>query len=148
MSALTLKTTLAYVEDELYEGSNAAGNKVRIDMRPAGQKQSQAPMEMLLSAITACAAVDIVSMLKKKRKTVVDLQASAEGQRRDEYPAGFTAISMHFTVFSPDASADDVDKVVKLAVDKYCSVSYSLANEVAVSYTSSVEVVPGGAPTE
>ena len=43
-------------------------------------------MELVLSALTSCSAVDIVNILKKKRKTVNDLVIQAEGVRREQTP--------------------------------------------------------------
>ena len=65
-----MKIITRMIEDELYEASNKYGNKVMIDMREQGIKQSQSPVEMLLSSLAACGAVDIVIMLKKRKKHI------------------------------------------------------------------------------
>ena len=65
---------------------NENENKVEIDMRSASEKEHQSPTELLLSGLGACAAVEIVSMIKKRRKTFVDLKAEISGERREEHP--------------------------------------------------------------
>ena len=62
-----MKIITRMVEEELYEATNKYGNKVMIDMREQGVKQGQSPVEVLLSSLAACGAVDIVVMLKKER---------------------------------------------------------------------------------
>ena len=60
-----MKVTLEYKSDQEYRSINESGNVVDIDMFPEN-KQAQSPTQLLLSGVVACAAVDIVSMIKKK----------------------------------------------------------------------------------
>ena len=62
-----------YKEDELFVAENDNGNKISIDMRHPDVKDGLGPVEMMLASIAGCAAVDIVSMIRKKRKTFIDL---------------------------------------------------------------------------
>ncbi|MTI30520.1 OsmC family protein [Xanthovirga aplysinae] len=118
--------TTRFVDDYEFEAENESGNKVKIDMYPKEKKQAQSPMELLLSALGACSAVDLVQMLKKRKKTVTDLNITTEGVRRDEIPRSFTDISLTFTLTSPDATLEEFEKLTKLALEKYCSVEASL----------------------
>lgn len=137
MSGSTMKISLAYKGDEEYIATNENGNSVNIEMLPQTQKQHQGPMELLLSAITACAAVDIVSMVKKRRKTLVDLKAESTGDRRDEHPRGYTDIHMKYIITSPDLTDEEAERIVDLATTKYCSVAAS----VSAAQTHSFEIV-------
>jgi putative redox protein len=132
-----MKIELTYRGDEEYTATNETGQQVDIDMLPAGQKQHQSPTQLLLSALTACAAVDIVSMIKKRRKTFIDLKGTAEGTRRDEHPRGFTKIHLHYTIYSPDLTEEEAERIVDLATTKYCSVAASVSAE----QTHSIEIV-------
>lgn len=107
---------------------------VEIDMLPADQKQHQSPTQLLLSAVTACAAVDIVSMVKKRRKTFIDLKAETSGERREEHPRGFTQIHMKYIITSPDLTDEEAERIVDLATTKYCSVAASLSAEQTHSF--------------
>ncbi len=126
--------------DHEYEAVNAQGNKVDIDMYDVDQKQAQSPMDLLLSALGGCASVDVVLMMKKKRRTVADFFVELEGIRNDGIPAYFTHISLKFILISPDATEEEFAKVVALSVQKYCSVSSSLKSEV--TFTSEVRKQP------
>lgn len=126
--------TLNYKGDEEFEAINDTGNMVEIDMLPADQKQHQSPTQLLLSAVTACAAVDIVSMVKKRRKTFIDLKAETSGERREEHPRGFTQIHMKYIITSPDLTDEEAERIVDLATTKYCSVAASLSAEQTHSF--------------
>lgn len=130
-----MKTTTTLLGDYEFEAVNSNGNKVQIDMRSPEEKQGQSPTELLLSALAGCASVDLVQMLKKRRRTVNGLTVEAEGQRREEHPRGFTHIKLHFKLDSPDAKQDEFEKLGHMAATKYCSVAGSLSAEMDHEFT-------------
>jgi putative redox protein len=133
----TAKTTTTTYKAELeYEAVNPQGNTVQIDMYGPDQKKHQSPTELLLSATAACSAVDVIQILQKKRKTIDGLQVVAEGTRRDEHPKYFTDVLLTFKLSSPDTSPDELQKVVALSVDKYCSVAATIRGVANVRYQS------------
>ena len=133
------KVTLKYKGDEEYYTVNDRDNRVDIDMLPRDEKQSQSPMELLLSAIIACAAVDIVSMVKKRRKTFVDLTGEAVGERRDEHPRKYTAVNIHYVITSPDLTEEEAERIISLAVEKYCSVASSVNESMTLTHSFTIE---------
>ena len=128
-----MKITTRYKEDELFVAENENGNSISIDMRNLDVKQSLGPVEMMLAAIAGCAAVDIVSMIRKKRKTFVDLKIETTGDRRESHPRSLTKIYSHYTLVSPDTNLETFTKVAKLATDKYCSAADSVKAEIEVT---------------
>jgi len=130
-----MKTTTTLLGDYEFEAENPNGHKVHIDMRPEGDKVSQSPTELLLSAVSGCASVDLVTMLKKRKRTVNGLKVEAEGTRRDEHPRSFTHIKLHFILDSPDAKQEEFEKLGHLAATKYCSVAGTLNSEVEHTFT-------------
>lgn len=132
-----MKINLAYKADKEYVATNETGNAVSIDMYDPEEKQSQSPMQLLLSGLVACAAVDMVSMVKKRRKTFVDLKAEATGDRREEHPRAFTKIHLHYAITSPDLTDEEAERIVDLATTKYCSV----AGSVGAEQTHSFEII-------
>lgn len=118
------------LEDEVYEAANASGHTVRIDMREASVKQDQSPVELLLSSVSACAAVDIVIMLKKRRKTIHDFVIETTGVRKDDPPRRFTDIHCLFRIASPDVTEEELHKVAALSLEKYCSVAATLNSKI------------------
>ena len=125
-----MKTTTTFVADYEFQSVNETGNVIDIDMYSAGEKKHMSPTELLLSALSACASVDLVQMLKKRRKTVNALSVEADGIRRDENPRGFTDITLTFTLESPDANMEEFEKMGHLAATKYCSVANSISSEI------------------
>ncbi len=132
-----MKVELKYKSDKEYVAINESGNEVNIDMLDPENKNHQSPTQLLLSALGACAAVDMVSMVKKRRKTFVDLKAEVTGERREEHPRAFTKIHLHYAITSPDLTEEEAERIVDLATTKYCSV----AGSVSAEQTHSFEII-------
>jgi putative redox protein len=128
-----MKIATQMLEDEVYEASTTDNRKVIIDMRPADVKKGQSPVEVLLSSLSACGAVDIVSMLKKRRKTIEKFTIETEGERRAEPPKYFTKIHCKYIITPPDVTEEELYKTAKLSLEKYCSVAASLRSEITFS---------------
>ena len=122
-----------YIEDYVYESTNITGNKVVIDMREDHEKGSLSPTELLLAAVSGCVAVDIVTILKKKRKEVIDLKIETEGKRKDTHPRGFTQIHSKYILTSNNVKEEELGKIAGLALEKYCSVADSLKATIEFS---------------
>lgn len=125
-----MKIITTMLADEVYESVNDNGNKVIIDMRKREDKQHMSPTELVLSAVAGCGAVDIVVMLKKRKKTIEKFVIDADGTRREETPKYFTKIHCKYIVTSPDVTEEELDKVSGLALEKYCSVASSLKAQI------------------
>ena len=87
------------------------------------RKVAASPLELLLIAVGACTAVDVVSILEKKRQIVTDYKIEVTGERRDEYPRSFTKIYVHHIVYGRDVSEQAVARAIQLSDEKYCSVA-------------------------
>ena len=60
---MEVKVSMSYLDDEKYSVKNSSDNELIIDMYAKDKKKNLSPMELLLSAVTTCAAVEVVSML-------------------------------------------------------------------------------------
>ena len=119
--------------DELFEAANAAGHSVTIDTGPTGSKNHQSPVELLLSSLAACASVDVIAILKKRKKQVDSLTVETNGERNETPPRFFKSIHLRVMVQSPDVTAEELEKATRLSIEKYCSVAASLRSEVTFS---------------
>ncbi len=128
-----MKIVTKMLEDEVYEASNDAGHTVTIDMREASIKKHQSPTELLLSSLAGCGAVDIVIMLKKRKKTIISFVIETVGIRRDETPRKFMDIHCRYIVTSPDVELEELEKFAKLSLEKYCSVAATLNSHIHFS---------------
>lgn len=124
-------------------GTSGSGHAMVID----GDKQAaMSPMEMLLLAAGCCAAVDLVTILKKGRQRILDAQVEVGGTRRDEHPRYYTAVDMHFVVKGADIDPKKVERAIELAMEKYCSASAQIKALAEVS--TSYEIIEADLPRD
>jgi len=128
-----MKITTRMVEEDLFESSNVYGNNVFIDMRKKPLKQGLSPVEMLQSALAACAGVDVVAMLKKRRKHIESFSIEIESKRNEQHPRWLTEIHCNYILTSQDATETELSKLAHLALEKYCSVASSLKSVITIS---------------
>jgi len=119
------KTTIHYAGDEFFIGTSPSGHAQVIDAK--GERKSAAsPLELLLIAVGACTAVDVISILQKKRQDVTDYKIEVTAERREEYPRSFTKIYVHHIVYGRNVSAQAVERAIQLSDEKYCSVAATI----------------------
>jgi putative redox protein len=90
-------------------------------------------MEMVLLALGACTATDMVLILEKKRQKVVSLEVVCSGERAAEPPRVWTKLEVVFRLRGTvDESA--VKHAVALTAEKYCSVAAMLKRTAEISW--------------
>ncbi|NTW52112.1 MAG: OsmC family protein [Chlorobiaceae bacterium] len=109
-------------------GQNDKGQKTRFDasMDFSGPARYASPMEVVLESFAACSMMDIIAILKKMRKELINLEADLEAERADGHPKVFTSIHVRYRLKSPDCSLEEFNKAITLSIDKYCSVAAML----------------------
>ena len=86
------------------------------------------PTELLLAGLGACTAMDVVSILTKKRRlTLTRFEVKVGATQRAEYPTIFTEMDLLVEVEGPDVTVAVVRDAMELSAHKYCSVSAMLA---------------------
>jgi len=112
---------------EGYLAENKAGAVVLMGKDSDG-KPAFGPMEMLLAGLSACTAVDVVEILKKKRQPLTDLKIRVRGnQRLDTYPKIYTEFEVEYLLWGENLVEKDVAQAIQLSEEKYCSVGGTLA---------------------
>ncbi|CAN5620249.1 OsmC family protein [soil metagenome] len=141
MSESNYKATVQYAGDEFYIGTTPSGHAQIIDTK-GDRKSAPSPLEMLLVSVAACTAVDVVSILQKKRQDITDYKAEITGERREEHPRSFIRLHIHHIVYGRDVSEQAVAQAIKLSDTKYCSVAATVRPTAEI--TTSFEIIEVG----
>ena len=132
---MEVKVSMSYLDDEKYSVKNVSGNELVVDMYARDKKENLSPMELLLSAITTCAAVEVVSMIKKRRRDFQDIKAKTSGVRADTHPMYYKEINVKYIIYSNDLKDYEADRFISLALTKYCSVGSSIRKDTEVKHS-------------
>lgn len=133
-----------FAGDGLFVGISPGGHAQVIETDSA-RASAVTPMEMLLLALGGCTAVDVISILHKKRERVTGYRVEVRGERREEHPRKYTRLEVRHVVRGHNVSEKAVRQAVELSEEKYCSVAATL--RPAAEIVSSYEIVEedGGA---
>jgi putative redox protein len=121
---------------------------IPLDEGPHGGAAGPSPAELLLVAGAACAAWDVVEILRKQRQDVTAIDCRADGEQQADAPWTFRRVALAFTVRGRDLDVPHVERAVQLAVEKYCSVLSTVAAAATVEHATRVEDEAGWAAAE
>jgi len=120
------KATIHYAGDDLFVAITPSGHAQTLDTRHE-RSAAATPMELLLLALGSCTAVDVISILKKKREHVTDYRVEVRGERRVEHPRKYTRLEVRHIVRGRGVSEKAVAQAIELSETKYCSVAATLS---------------------
>lgn len=118
------------------EAVNEQGATLHMDASPdmGGQNKGMRPMQMVLTALGGCSVIDVISILKKQKQDLKDIQVTVTGERENVAPSPYTEANVHFKLFG-NLDKDKVSKAVTLSVEKYCSVAESLKPQTKITHS-------------
>ncbi len=109
-----------------------SGRQHRID---AGAKEAPGPVETLLNAIATCSSVDVIDIIAKRKTPVERMTVNIVGTRRPEFPRRLIALDIEFRIDGNGIEREHAERAVQLSFERYCSVAASLAPDIAVQAT-------------
>jgi len=126
--------------DMAFEATGDSGRSFTMDAYPeaGGHNSGPTPVEALLGSIAACSAMDVVSILKKKKQIVTSYRIEVNGERtiEGEWPRPFKSITIKHIVSGENLDEVAVARSVQLSDEKYCTVVASLraVPEITTTY--------------
>ncbi len=120
----------------LMEATNESGHHLHIDAAAdiGGGDSAFRPMQLLLTSLGGCSAIDVLMILKKQRQHLTSFEVDLEGNREKQGAASlFRDIWLHFRL-TGDLNPTKVEKAVQLSLDKYCSVAKTLEPTARIHY--------------
>ncbi len=102
-------------------------------MDAGADKTANSPMELVLIGLCSCTAVDVVSILRKKREPFTRLEVDADTERAPEPPKVYTKIKLIYRV-AGKVNRKSVEDAVRLSMEKYCSVEAMLKKTAEIGF--------------
>ena len=136
--------TAAWKKELAFVGQDSSG--ASLQMGSLDGKPGFSPMQLLLIAVAGCTGEDIVSILRKKRLALSDMQVRVRGKRATDYPKIWTDIHITYLVWGEAIQPRDVEQAIQLSEEKYCSVRLMLGK--AARITSEYHLLQPGQSAE
>ena len=123
--------TAAWKNELAFVGQDTTG--ATLQMGTLDGKPGFSPMHLLLIGLAGCTGEDIVSILRKKRLALSDMQVRVRGKRSSDYPKVWTVIHLTYLVWGEAIQPRDVEQAIQLSEDKYCSVRLMLGKAARIT---------------
>lgn len=116
--------------------SQVDGRKITIDAHPefGGEDRGPSPEALLLTSLTSCTGMDIVSLLQKMRVNVENFRISATGVLTNTHPKHYGAIHLVFEFGGIHLRREKINEAVNLSLERYCGISHMLSKIAEVTY--------------
>ncbi len=88
------------------------------------------PAELIPVALAGCTAMDVISILRKKRLEVTGYEVRASGQQQADHPNAFTRIDVVHVIEGAAIDVDAVRRAIELSATRYCSVGGTLSTGI------------------
>jgi putative redox protein len=108
-----------------FHAEPSSGHALDFDDRTSNTGGS--PVETVLSALASCSAMDVISIVTKKRQDVTGYWVEVTGTQRDEYPQVYTEIDIVHVFRGDGLSEAALRRSIELSATKYCPVSAMLS---------------------
>jgi putative redox protein len=97
-----------------------------------GDEDGFRPMELIALSLAGCTAMDVISILQKKRQQVTGFQVEAHAERASEHPRVFTRIVLEYHITGSKVDETAVLRSIELSATKYCPAQAMLAPVVPI----------------
>jgi len=130
--------SIKWVGDQKFLGIGPSGHAVAFDSDRESNK-APGPMEMVLMALGACTATDMVTILEKKRQKLQSLEVVCSGERAADPPRVWIKLDIVFRLRGA-VEESAVKHAMALTEEKYCSVAATLKKSAEISWR--YEILP------
>ncbi|HEY1422007.1 MAG TPA: OsmC family protein [Candidatus Acidoferrum sp.] len=131
-------STVRWIGEQKFVAISPSGHALALDSESASNT-APTPMELLLMALGACTATDIVIILEKKRQKLKALEVICSGERAADPPRVWTKLEILFRLRG-ELEETGVKQAIRLSEEKYCSVSATLKKTAELTWR--YEILP------
>jgi putative redox protein len=101
-----------------------------------GNNAAAKPMELVLLGLGGCTLMDVISILKKKRAPIKNIDVALAAEQAKDYPKIFTSIIVKFIIYGDKENINpaDVERAIELSSKQYCSVAHMIKGTAKIEY--------------
>ena len=127
--------SVKWVDGLQFVGTDSGGHSVVLSGND--DQDGVRPSEMLLVALASCSSVDVVEIMKKKRKPLTKLEVVINGERDPEPPWPYRKIIVDYRAQGKGLTEKALSQAIQLSTEKYCSVAATVSGvaEIQTRFT-------------
>ncbi len=127
-----------------FEGTSDSGHTLVLDAAPevGGANNGFRPMELMAISLAGCTAMDVISILRKKRQEISGFEVKVDAPRASDHPHVFTTMEITYVLRGKGIDPAAVERAMQLSSDKYCPAQAMLRH--AAPITMKYEIIEEG----
>jgi putative redox protein len=105
-----------------FTGSANSGFQLPLGTTPdvGGDNDGFQPMELVAIGLAGCTAMDVISILQKKRQAVTAFEVQVHAARASEHPKVFTQATIEYVISGHGVDEAAVLRSIELSATRYC----------------------------
>ncbi len=100
-----------------------------------GTHSGPAPMELILIGLAGCTAMDVISIMDKKRQPMTNLRVKAEAEYADTHPMVFTKIHLEYVAYGTGINEKALIRAIELSEKHYCPAQAMLQKVAEITHS-------------
>jgi putative redox protein len=131
-----MDATVVWDHGLTFAGTADSGFSVALGADPAvgGENDGFRPMELIAVGLAGCTAMDVVSILTKKRQDLTGFEVKVHAETASEHPKVFTNIVIEYIVRGRQIDPAAVERSIELSETKYCPAQGMLARVTPIRH--------------
>jgi putative redox protein len=105
-----------------FTGSADSGFQAPLGAESAvgGDNDGLRPMELIAIGLAGCTAMDVISILGKKRQQMTGFEVQVHAERAEEHPKVFTKARIEYRLTGQNIDEAAVVRAIELSATRYC----------------------------
>jgi putative redox protein len=124
-----------------FTGTSQTGFSLPLGAEPSvgGDNDGFRPMELIALGLAGCTAMDVISILQKKRQDVTAFEVRVSAERSADHPKVFTHIQVEYVVEGCNVDPAAVERAIELSTTKYCPAQAMLGKAVKIDHNHIIQ---------
>jgi len=129
-----MQAKVTWQENMAFTGTADSGFNIQLDAKKevGGEGKGFIPMELMAVSLAGCTAMDVISILRKKRQDVTDFEVHVDAPRADEHPKVFTRATIEYLVTGHGVDEKAVTRAIELTSQSYCPAQAMLGKIIPI----------------
>ena len=117
-----------------FSGTADTGFLVPLGASPSvgGENDGFRPMELMAVSLAGCTAMDVISIIRKKRQDVTAYEVKVHADQADTHPHVFTQSLITYEVTGHEIDEASVLRAIQLSAERYCPAQGMLDKVVSI----------------
>lgn len=117
-----------------FTGSSDSGFELSMGAAPEPGSTGDGfrPMELMALSLAGCTAMDVISIMTKKRQEVTDFEVRVQAPRAQQHPKVFTEAVIGYVFTGHDIQETAVRRAIELSAEGYCPAHAMLSKAIPI----------------